>query len=340
MKLSPRKSNLFMLLFLVYNLPAQIFLLLILGALVFVTKVMPGIAYIQFFSSVLLFGGFILIYRLVTKKPLSQIMPIKPLKLSNIALIIGITIFLVPAMMFLSAVSMLFSENIIGGLLHDSMFQSGLGVALLVFAVTPAILEETLMRGIIMDGYKGIGLFPAALMNGLLFAIMHTNIQQFLYAFMLGIVFVLMVHYTGSILASVISHFSFNAINVLMASASTEPAEELTRSELIETIISIIPYVAVTLLIAIGLFSLLKRVNNKKGTSIFTERYLGHDNNMGDNNIEVDLVENSVIQEEKPIEDIKDLEPSKKKAIIGWEILAIIAVYVLYVIDWSKIIAQ
>ena len=50
----------------------------------------------------------------------------------------------------------------------------------------------------------------AALMSGLLFGCFHLNINQALYAFVMGIVFAYMVEATGSLWSSVIAHFAVN----------------------------------------------------------------------------------------------------------------------------------
>ena len=54
----------------------------------------------------------------------------------------------------------------------------------------------------------------AALMSGLLFGCFHLNINQALYAFVMGIVFAYMVEATGSLWSSVIAHFAVNTYSI------------------------------------------------------------------------------------------------------------------------------
>ena len=90
--------------------------------------------------------------------------------------------------------------------------------------------EEFLCRGILYwFGYRGISKIEGVLLSALVFALMHMNLNQFFYAFFLGIVFALMVEASDSILVSMIMHFAVNAFNVFatyMAGASIQPEQE------------------------------------------------------------------------------------------------------------------
>jgi hypothetical protein len=69
------------------------------------------------------------------------------------------------------------------------------------------------MRGVILGNYKHVSIKKAALMNGLMFGILHLNINQFVYAFVLGVVMAYIVYYTGSIFPSMLLHFCINGIS-------------------------------------------------------------------------------------------------------------------------------
>ena len=59
-----------------------------------------------------------------------------------------------------------------------SLENGGLVGVLVVVAVLPAFCEETIFRGIILDGIKDIGTVAACLLGGLLFSIFHQNPMQ------------------------------------------------------------------------------------------------------------------------------------------------------------------
>ncbi len=88
---------------------------------------------------------------------------------------------------------------------------ANLFLALTLYALIPAICEEALFRGVILNGLRKYGVLPAVLISASFFALMHMNLVQFPYTFCLGIVFGLVVYYTRNLWLSVIMHFVNNA---------------------------------------------------------------------------------------------------------------------------------
>ena len=84
-------------------------------------------------------------------------------------------------------------------------------------ALTPAICEELVMRGVVLSEYKYKTTFKAAIMNGLIFGLMHLSGQQFLYAAILGFLFAYIVRVTGSLFSTMIVHFVFNGFNMTLS---------------------------------------------------------------------------------------------------------------------------
>ena len=90
--------------------------------------------------------------------------------------------------------------------------------SLLLLAVIPAIEEELIFRGIIFNGLRSrFKDYQAMLISALMFAVMHANLQQFVYPFLLGIIMAWIVMRTGSLVSSMIVHFTNNAIVVTLA---------------------------------------------------------------------------------------------------------------------------
>ena len=107
-------------------------------------------------------------------------------------------------------------EQAMGELNDSSLFS-----LLFVIAVQPAVFEELLFRGAALHGYRSLGAKKALLMSALMFAMLHMNLQQALYAFLLGVIFAFMVQRTGSIFASMLPHFLINALNCVATTAQT-----------------------------------------------------------------------------------------------------------------------
>ena len=86
---------------------------------------------------------------------------------------------------------------------------------ILLFAVVPAFSEEMIFRGMILNGLaRGIGRVGAIFLSSLLFALVHQNIAQFIYPFIMGIVFSVVTMKTGNLFYAMILHL-FNNITTL-----------------------------------------------------------------------------------------------------------------------------
>lgn len=88
-------------------------------------------------------------------------------------------------------------------------------MSIVATAVLPALFEELLNRGIVLRGLKDhFKDTSLAVMGGLFFALMHTNIQQTLYTFVFGILLSLLAIKLKSIWPCILIHFGNNALCV------------------------------------------------------------------------------------------------------------------------------
>lgn len=94
----------------------------------------------------------------------------------------------------------------------------GFGIvgAIFVIAVLPAVFEEIIFRGVVLDGAYAYGTAGAALLCGGLFALYHQNPEQTIYQFCWGAAFALMAIRAGSILPTMLAHFINNATILLL----------------------------------------------------------------------------------------------------------------------------
>ena len=93
-----------------------------------------------------------------------------------------------------------------------SVAGAGLFGVLLAVAVLPALCEETIFRGIILDGIKDIGTVAACLLGGLLFSIFHQNPTQTVYQFICGAAVTLLAIRADSVWPAILAHFLNNAV--------------------------------------------------------------------------------------------------------------------------------
>ena len=192
--------------------------------------------------------------------------PKRPLGLANIVLIIIISLLIQPLMMFVSGLASLFLPNPVPSLLSE-IVRLPLPLALTIIALVPAICEELVVRGFIQARYAQLPVFTMALVNGLFFGIIHMNLHQFTYAFLIGIIFAYMVYFTSSVFAAMLSHFVLNATQLTIVYFSPVQLYYVAtpqQQEVLETLSQITPLVIFTLPLVGGLFYVFITYNRFK----------------------------------------------------------------------------
>ena len=180
----------------------------------------------------------------------------------------------------------------------------------------PAFLEEITMRGVVLQNYKGLSIKKAAIANGILFGILHLSPQQFLYATMLGIVFVYFTHYTESLWAPILGHFTINATQILIGTATArmieampEDPQAMAEASAVNGIINFIILLFVLNAIFIPVFIMLFRlfIDYNKQRMI---------------DVEIPLQE--------PIEEEKQPPVQDSAKAVDWAFIAVIIFYLMY----------
>lgn len=90
-------------------------------------------------------------------------------------------------------------------------------LGLIFTAILPAVCEENLHRGMLLFGNRGIGMKNNILLTGLMFGLLHLNIEQFFYATLIGIFLGFVAYVSESIYPCMIIHFMNNGISVLLS---------------------------------------------------------------------------------------------------------------------------
>lgn len=102
------------------------------------------------------------------------------------------------------------------GILLPSMDGFGFVGVLIVVALFPAVFEEIMFRGILLNGLRSFKSIGAMLVCGALFSLYHQNPAQTLYQFCCGVAFALVALRSGSILPTVLAHFCNNAVILIL----------------------------------------------------------------------------------------------------------------------------
>lgn len=156
------------------------------------------------------------IFMLIVKINPAKNLPFRVLKPADALLSILFGYMLVPMMIFLNFVTMLFVQNHLQDTSSNLFYQYPFIVQLILMAVIPGIVEEFIFRGVIYHSYRKNGVLGAAVLSALCFGLFHMNFNQFFYAFVLGLVFALLVEATSSLFSSMLAHIAANSYSVIM----------------------------------------------------------------------------------------------------------------------------
>ena len=175
-----------------------------------------------------------LIYFVVTRQNPIKFCRFRRIRPATIFMTVLYTMLCGPLTTVANALSMLFVENTVLSI-SGSVLQMPFVVMFLIIGVTGPLIEEFGFRGVIYQGFRSRGnVWKAILLSALLFALMHMNINQAAYAFVIGIMLALLMEATDSIWPSFIMHMSINGFNVALMylmNAMPESAMEMAASE-------------------------------------------------------------------------------------------------------------
>ena len=90
--------------------------------------------------------------------------------------------------------------------------------SLLAYALTPAVIEEFMFRGVLLTEYKSGGRICAVVMSSLLFALVHYGFESFILSFFIGVMLAFAYYVTGSVWACVFIRLAYNLYTVFLES--------------------------------------------------------------------------------------------------------------------------
>ncbi len=103
-----------------------------------------------------------------------------------------------------------------------------MGNPILIFiaiVISAPLFEEIALRGVIFNDFKkAVPVWVALIIQAALFGLMHLNIIQGTYAFILGLILGIIYHYYQSIWMPILVHLSFNLTSTLMNYVVSEDA--------------------------------------------------------------------------------------------------------------------
>ncbi len=157
-----------------------------------------------------------LIYALIKNLNFKTDIGFSPIKAGTFFMCILLAFLVTPIVSFVNALSQLFVKNTMIGM-SDSLTSGSNAAVLFLGAIYGPLCEEFVCRGVINNRYaKFIGPLRAAFVSALIFALAHLNVNQAMYAFVLGVIFSVVDHAAGSIFPSIVIHVCINGGNILL----------------------------------------------------------------------------------------------------------------------------
>lgn len=215
-----------------------------------------------------------IVYLRLNNKNIKKTLRLNPLKLKDILILILITLAMRPFLGLISAIGSSLFGDVIGEYLSETSKNFSFSFLLFSIAITPAICEEVIMRGVVLDGYRSLGMKKAIVLNGVLFGLFHMNFHQFSYTFFMGMALAAAVYFTNSIFAGMLIHFINNGIDTVLvyavakglinlddaANAAEAGASGFSTVDLLQAGIAAI----VSLVLTYFLYKALKKSNSDK----------------------------------------------------------------------------
>ncbi|MBO7148414.1 MAG: CPBP family intramembrane metalloprotease [Clostridia bacterium] len=90
--------------------------------------------------------------------------------------------------------------------------------SLVAYALTPAVIEEFMFRGVLLTEYKSGGRICAVVMSSLLFALVHYGFENFILSFFIGVMLAFTYYVTGSVWSCVFIRLAYNIYTVFLES--------------------------------------------------------------------------------------------------------------------------
>lgn len=216
-----------------------------------------------------------ILFALFSGEKLPRFLGFHRIKITTLLLIIPFTMLSTPLLTLLNLITQFWVNNTVTDMMqYYGAAQMPFWKLWVSIGLLAPICEEVACRGLFYRGYeKSRGVFRAMLLSALLFALIHMNLNQAVYAFAMGIMSVLLVEATGSLWASVFYHALINSSQVAIMYAAllvnsvvySNAEETLGRDMLMYVVVGYLIITAITLPLAFGLLTLMSSIQGRKG---------------------------------------------------------------------------
>lgn len=145
-------------------------------------------------------------------------------------------------------------------------------LAIVLVGIIPAVVEEFIFRGVILNGLRKWDKWPAILISALMFCLMHGSVVQFTYTLILGVVLGWVMWETRALWLTILMHFINNAV-VITAMFITEQQgipNVLPTALSTADILYAVGMMLVAVALVIAVFILIKRLKSKETDAVIS----------------------------------------------------------------------
>ena len=137
---------------------------------------------------------------------------LSPLKL---ALSVICAAAILPFLYLINSISLIWVKDVTTPEVEAAAAKHPMWLMVLFVAVIPAFIEEMTYRGVYFNTYRRKRIMFGALLQALIFGLMHGNLNQFAYAFIAGFIFAMFDFAADSVLFSFVMHALINGSSVV-----------------------------------------------------------------------------------------------------------------------------
>lgn len=123
----------------------------------------------------------------------------------------------------------------------------------------PAVLEETLFRGLLLKEYRSYGIFWSIGMTSIMFAMAHLSAVHFVYYLFMGVIFSVIAYAADSLLPGIILHILVNLSHTYLRPGVIEYLRQAGKSLLLPYLL-----IALFLLLFVLLFARLEIIYRER----------------------------------------------------------------------------
>lgn len=201
-----------------------------------------------------------------------------------ISILIGFIVFVLTVAIssFFSFVLSLLGYSVATSTAVSDPTWQGFALSILAIAILPAFCEEFTHRGLLISGFKSLGIKNTIILSSLLFGLLHLNIEQFFYATIIGAILGTVAIFSKSIVPAIIIHFINNFINVYLdfARAKSLPGGDLlakassflSNGNIFLSILFVILFMFLLIILLIYLITTLLKINAQKSLRDYAQQ--------------------------------------------------------------------